>query len=545
MYKSFLKFTLLFMRYKSINAVHQFLFYLRKLPLIGKRIPTSVHRLSEMHSLVTLFGLLIGFSKQLFNKLLYFGVYFVAPVIALQDANSNNQNILHTITWLFIGLNLIAVGPIKSATQADGELIDYELLLIFRVPAKRYYILKILSGILIPTFFFSLIGLVAFHIFQLPLLALVSLLFSYICMRVVHEAIGALMFKYGKAATGSWKQVVIRKLPFMLSGPLVIILGFFLNFNFGRFNQSIYFILPIVTFVLAIMSFIVLKNYDFNLLKRKQLDVHRFLENKAALSGGLNLQTNIVKKEQYEDQVPEEKLRGKTGLSYAHALFFNRFRKVLQRPMLIQFIIIFLLGALLILLSLVTGFRIPRGSLRITDLYPALFIVTYFYTSLGDRYTKLLFANMDINLLPYSFYRRKEIVLEGLRIRSLYLALLNLPTLITVSAWIVILGFLHIPDQKFGILFFLLAFWLQTMFFNIYYLILYYAFQPYDENMKVKSLPIQISNAVIYLLTFSLFYIDHVPLEIYYIIMGLQLLFLIVSLFLVGKLAPKNFRLKQ
>ena len=51
--------------------------------------------------------------------------------------------------------------------------------------------------------------------------------------------------------------------------------------------------------------------------------MHRFLENKAALSGGLNLQTNIVKKEQYEDQVPEEKLRGKTGLSYAHALFFN------------------------------------------------------------------------------------------------------------------------------------------------------------------------------------------------------------------------------
>jgi hypothetical protein len=176
---------------------------------------------------------------------------------------------------------------------------------------------------------------------------------------------------------------------------------------------------------------------------------------------------------------------------------------------------------------------------------PIIFYLSAIVFSFGRNFTSLIFANMDRNLLPYSFYRRSDLVREGLKIRFLYLAKLTAPIILVLVIGLGGWAFLFIPEQGPDILIVLGTIVVETIFFNFYYLVTYYLFQPYNSNMQVKSLPMQLANFAIYFVTMFLYINADLPLMIYLAVAGLELVFILVSIPLVIRLAPKNFRLRQ
>lgn len=546
MTKAYLKSMGHYWRYISIQRVHRFIYYLRKLPLIGKHIPYSLHQVSQANAFFTILALIVGFFKQIFHKTLYFGLFYFFPLMAAETLPREELGLY--LYGIFLGLNLIVPISLQTISMAKPEREYYEMLLIFKENPKHFYILKMFLPLLINICFFMLIGLISFSLLELSIAHLFFLLLSYILLRISSEALGCLIREKTDFLESKYQNWLF-KLPVALAGLIVAYLPFILMKPYPLTSLSLA-LLCLIAALLAVPSFLYLRNYNFHILKRKSLDIQGFVANMNAVQdNSMVLNQFIVKKNAYTDQVPEKVTQDKSGLVYAHALFFYRFKKMFTRPVLIRFLIC--LGAMLILLiaSLILRnkdfFRDGLANFQIIKLMPAIFYLSAVVLSFGRNFTSLIFANMDRNLLPYNFYRRSDLVREGLRIRFLYLAKLTAPIILVLVIGLGVWSFLFIPDQGADILIVLGTIIIETIFFNFYYLVTYYLFQPYNANMQIKSVPMQLSNLAIYIMTMVLYMNKDLPLMIYLIVAGLELAFIMVSVPLLIHLSPKNFRLRQ
>lgn len=530
-------------RYQSIQSIHRFIYYLRKLPLVGKHIPSSLHNLSQVHVLVSLFGLFSGILKNVLSKVYYFAVFFSPIFFFLKDRP--NISVLSAITCIFLGLNVIGQGPYKAITGTNADRLDYELLLLFKFPVNAYYHSKIANAFISTIPSFLLIGLIVFLFKGLNIAVLFILLTVYALNKITHEAIGAYIHKNTKLFTGKYSRYI-----YVIVLTLLMLAIAYVPLTLPIINQdfslAFYLILLLISLILAIVSFLYLRTFDFNHIKNGQLDIANYLSNSASIEKkDTLLKAYTIKDSQYTEEIPAKLVDGKNGLAYAHAIFFARFKKIFFRPILIIFLITVGAGLLLIILSLLLREEIAFEGTTPIALVPAVIMYTYFVGSFGQSYTAKIFANMDKNLLLYNFYRKPALIFEGLKIRSLHLLKLNLPSMLVVSIYIIILGRINFPDYPFEVFLLLLVYIFEMIFFNFYSLILYYAFQPYDQSMQIKSLPVQISNIVVSLVSVALFNIHDVSINVYFVIMAVQAVALIVFTSLLTKLAPKNFRLKN
>lgn len=546
MTKAYLKSMGHYWRYLSIQRIHRFIYYLRKLPLIGKHLPYSLHQISQANALFTILALIIGFFKQILHKAFYFGLFFFFPLTAAETLPRAELGLY--LYGIFIGLHLIVPISLQTVSMAKPEREYYEMLLIFKEDPKRFYMLKMFLPLLINVCFFMVFGLISFAFMGLPIGHLFLLLLSYVLVRLVSEALGCLIREKTDFLESKYQNWLF-KFPVALLGLVVAYLPFIIMKPYPLTTLSLA-ILCLIAALLAVPSILYLKDYDFHILKRKSLDIQGFIANMNAIEdNSAVLNQFIVKKNAYTDHVPEKVTEGKSGLAYAHALFFYRFKKMFTRPVLIRFFVC--LGAVLILLvvSLILqnreSFREGLAQFQIIKMMPIIFYLSAIVFSFGRNFTSLIFANMDRNLLPYSFYRRSDLVREGLRIRFLYLAKLTAPIILVLVIGLGGWAFLFIPEQGPDILIVLGTIVVETIFFNFYYLVTYYLFQPYNSNMQVKSLPMQLANFAIYFVTMFLYINADLPLMIYLAVAGLELVFILVSIPLVIRLAPKNFRLRQ
>lgn len=170
---------------------------------------------------------------------------------------------------------------------------------------------------------------------------------------------------------------------------------------------------------------------------------------------------------------------------YLSKAFFRRFRSVFSNQRRQIFLLSVSLGAL-------CGYLIRIGVLPVTetdilDYTPMLLTFVTGTMLFGRRFTELCFRYVDMPLL-YHRVCNKEYLKKSLWRRYAFLARHSLVALSGVVSFILLVLFISgIRVPAASLVFLLIAVELFMLFNELYYLLLYYLFQPYTTDISVKS----------------------------------------------------------
>ncbi|MFT8845017.1 MAG: ABC transporter ATP-binding protein [Schleiferilactobacillus harbinensis] len=175
-----------------------------------------------------------------------------------------------------------------------------------------------------------------------------------------------------------------------------------------------------------------------------------------------------------------------TGSNYLNALLFTRYRKQLRHKLAIRAGLVALAGiAVLAAFKLFSNGRLPVKDL--TEVYGFLFFIMYL-ASFGRPIVQMLFVNCDAAMLYYPFYRQRRTILAGFFYRFWRTFLLN--SGIGALMFVLFLGlYLVTPDVPPITFYLVLALELLglVLFFSFHELFMYYLLQPFTADMNVVS----------------------------------------------------------
>jgi hypothetical protein len=253
----------------------------------------------------------------------------------------------------------------------------------------------------------------------------------------------------------------------------------------------------------------------------------------------------IREKEFSETDLKSNKYENKRGYAFLNALFFERHRRLLIRPVLIRLgIVAVIFLAVVVGLNLFPGFAEKLDGSSIDNALPGFVLVMYF-ASIGDQVCKAMFYNCDISLLRYSFYRNKEAVLLNFRIRLLRITGLNFIIAAAISAAVVGLAIIAgVSWPPANMLFFVLSILFLSLFFSVHYLFLYYVFQPYTAELGMKNPFFGVINTAVYAVCFLCLQIKSAPSYFALIVLSSTFVYIAAALIIVYQYAPQTFRVK-
>lgn len=145
--------------------------------------------------------------------------------------------------------------------------------------------------------------------------------------------------------------------------------------------------------------------------------------------------------------------------------------------------------------------------------------------------------------MQYGFYRRPKDLLEMFRLRVKKLLLWNgIPFLLSII-WLVLMKFIYSADTIYTLIVSLqiAALWL---FFSVHTLFIYYIFQPYNDHYEMKHPIYKVIDFIVYVICFVPFHLRLSGKWIAPFFITVAVIYSIVALILVYRLAPKTFKVR-
>lgn len=529
---------------RAANGANGFIYFLRRLPLVGKFIPESLYAIGALKTGITLAVNIFMQVVYLFTKLLYLLGMVLLPAELLQtgDINFNWGNLLpayvHILFWLSCFIPMFTDCRALKATKEK-----YICIKLMRAPPKAY---------LLFTLPFDL-GL--FFVLFLPALLLTTALaggslrqgfglwFVLLAFRILGEAFQLWWFKKRGAAffrKGKWAFATIglglaaAYLPIALGWPLPAL--------------SILLSIPgllVSGGVFALSTWYVFWGYGYWQQAIPRNVRAEYVQPQAAATRQAAF-ADVQMREEDLSSTPQQsrRIQRKTGYAYFNALFFTRHRRQLWRPVLIRLAIVgtVALAGVLALQLLPSSFGGFIGT--IPSFLPAFVFIMY-AASIGQKACRAMFFNCDISLLRYAFYREPRVILRNFNIRLRYVAGYNLciaGAICVASILLTALAGQAVFTPQIAI--FCVSVLLLSIFFSVHHLFLYYVFQPYTTELDIKNPFYRLINTAIYLLCFTCLQIQTAGIWFAVGVLGFTLLYIGVALLLVRLFSPKYFRVK-
>jgi hypothetical protein len=245
-----------------------------------------------------------------------------------------------------------------------------------------------------------------------------------------------------------------------------------------------------------------------------------------------------------KDKIIDNKiLEKKQGYDLFNTIFFERHKQILLRSAKKYSLIIIGVYALCIYLML-THSNYNNSIAELIHLKLAIFVIVMFFVNRGAIITRAMFYNCDHAMLSYNFYRNQKVILELFKKRLLIVTKVNLLPAITIGVGNTIL--MVISKNTYSIQTLITSFLFiicLSILFSIHYLVIYYLLQPFNKNMKASKISYTIVTLITYLLTYSIsdIILPSETLSIFGILF--VIIYIIIALPLVYKIAPKTFKL--
>ncbi|MFM0879249.1 hypothetical protein [Streptococcus suis] len=527
-------------KYNLHRTVNGFFYYLRKLPLVGKKIPESIFKSYGFKS--GLFWVLHIFSipsrflvKGLWLALNFYFASFWMNILASEELTF--WNILPG-TWLLgFAIWMVFVGyAYRFGTGFEPFIAKSEREFMQNFGLSQSSFLQ--SQLFVEPIITSLFYLPALLIFSslsgnwlyLPLGLLTIPAGSF-----TGQALNRALFNRGVLARrNSWQYWVILGTGLAAIASLILF----------RNHLSPIFLLPVLVCQVLLIWF----SYKYLKQQTNHLDyLYYCMDQSLQMDKKLFELTkgNEYTRQGLQMQAKLSTEKGKdlshlSGMTYLNALLFDRYKKVLYKKVRNWVL------SLVVILVALEAFRYYLEPFELTDAVllrclPFSFMIMYVASS-GKVVAQMVFVNCDISMLHYPFYREAKTIIAGFNYRFLQICKLNL--IFASSLFLTIMALGRFAFSLETILLTALLLISLTALFSFHDLFIYYILQPFTKDMDV-------SNPLYKFLSGALYWVAYLNTQLdlgshtYILLVSLAMItYVSIGYWILLKKAPQTFRLK-
>lgn len=512
---------------KNTYRVNTIIYSIKQFPIIKKLLPNSLYKSKCLKAFGNIISILIEIGSIFIGKLLY----ILLMIVSLLTLFKTNQ----VDTFLHIFIFLTICGGLMNTFMFNPSKDKYYALVIMNMDAKSYTlsnyyyaILKVLIGFLPFTLIFGLeVDLPLWICLILPVfIGFVKIIISNLCL---------LDFK----KTGKVRNENIPTKVVWVGVSVLLLLAYGLPYMGFVISQSLFLIFFIIVLVTGIYSLIKINNFkEYSKIYKKILtNDNVYIANKE--SSTKSLKENVSKQIIYNNITSDKK-----GFAYFHDLFVKRHQKILTNSARKQMIIIMII----LIIAIVAIFVKPEISKQVNSIllmYLPYFVFVMYLLNRGTVVTQAMFMNCDHSMLTYRIYRTPKVILGVFKERLKTLILINLMPALIIALGLPLLLFLTGgTDNILNYIVLFVSIIAMSIFFSVHYLVMYYLLQPYNVNTEMKSSTYSVVQTLTYIVCY---YMIEFKLQTIYFGIAMSLfciIYSIVSLVLVYRLAPKTFKLR-
>ncbi len=527
-------------KYNLFRGVNGFFYYLRRLPLLGKKIPATIFKAYDFKSGLFFVLHFLTIPSRLFVKGIWLAIYFGIATFVVNLLQKNSAPLHHQETVWLLGFTswMIFVGYGYRFSKGFEPFIakaDREFMQNFDLSHSSF----LQSQLFVEPILTSL--------YYLPAL----LVYCFSTGEWIYFPVGLLTIPAGHFAGHATnrllfnRRILVRQNSWQSWGIMIsafLILG--LLFFFKNQLSSKFLLLA-----LACQPFLIWAGYRYLKKQTNHLD---YLQH--CMDESLQMDKKIAELTKGNDYTRQglqmqDKLsldKGKdlshlSGMTYLNALLFDRYHSILFKKL--RFRLVLLLAILLSLEAIIWFFK-ADFKIANTDYIAALpfaFMIMY-VASMGKAVAQMVFVNCDISMLHYPFYSEPKTIIAGFNYRFAQTAKWNACFSGSLLLSLLILTRASLPLSSYLLTALLLT--SLTALFSFHDLFIYYILQPFTKDMEVV-------NPVYRFLSGALYWIAYLNTQLrissqtYILLVSLGMIaYVAIGYWLLLKKAPKTFRLK-
>ena len=529
-----------------VQQVNVLLYYVRKLPLVGEKIPYRLYGETDIKKAIGIIPVVFSVIGAFVGTFLYFLLMIKLPANWIQGFWQKEGLFVDqkaVMVYLFLIFSFLPGSFLVSNLMTEGAKKDYVLLHVMRIPAAQHYRSKmVLKGVKDTICF--LVPLLWFGFRAESVLFVVSLFFT----RYIGHA--GILQHYRHSETKG-KKVFWKSLgrTFLVFG-IILALGYGVAAAVPRLFFDRYVMAEVVVFLslalVGMFCFPKVWNYGgYTIFAKKMVSRKDFLEQDDAVKEARAADVQIQDKDISKEELRSRKYEEKEGYDYLNAIFFERHKRIVSRAVKSRIIIILAVGLIGAVALLFVGEEMKQKTFEVmTQMMPVMVFVMYL-ESTGGRICKAMFFNCDISLLKYGYYREADTILKNFKIRLRKLLMLDaVPAAIIcgmILLWTLLCGEIL---SVWKVIPLMAGSLLLSAFFCLFHLFMYYITQPYTEEKTVKSPIFSVVNALVYFGCYLCLQIQTGSWLFTLGVLAVTIIFIPLSYFCVFRFAPKTFKIR-
>ena len=516
------------------SRVNKFWYMLRKIPLIGKKIPAGVYEADGWKRFARIYTAIREVFGKFFGAAFYLAAFIGGPafLIGYVIREGGVPDAVRCAQWVFLFMTVS--GALIYTDVFDASEEKYYAIILMRVKPKESALSTLVFMLIsrgLPMALFLTGAALLFPDRFSPLSAVCAAVF-WLSAKVIGAA-GSLKLTLLPDENKNGPRVKTA----ILLGSLACAVGLpFLGVPAPAWLWPVLAGVSLAAGVFCLRYLLRCEEYAAaykQILKREAC----FPEATDASS----LQAESVEKSIGQTEENRSAFHGIAGL---HKLFVKRHRKILwKRSLILAGILAVLAAALLAFVAFAKPENLPLSRILMT--LPFLM----YLINQGQNVAATLFINCDQALLRYGFFRKRRVILSLFGYRLASLTLMNLLPAAVVAVALPGVQVLSggQPDARM-LAFTALCPLAMSLFFSVHRLSMYYLLQPYTDTRQIRSPLYKAVDTITYAV--CLFFLntgDDVSVSAESLGTGylvFSLAYVAIALVLVWWRAPKTFRVR-
>ena len=578
MFKEFRKILVKVLHLRSIIGYNSLVFALKKTPLIGKILPDRLYSTTFLKIIYWIFHVIREVFALFFTKMAGLGLVYLAAlaITALYDTGKMLGYMPFGQTFglfsLFLFLIYAFLGVVLNTKIFEKTTEKDYLVFMIRMNAKKlnstlfaYDLARMFIGYLLTGLIPAVFGVPVWCWLGIPFLAVFIKLFSagFLAFRYKHKS------RKHKPLRGTPAGDALKLILIIVPFPLL----FFVVVRGDYVPLSVLLMISAVMIIAGIWGLFELIASS-PVLHRKALHDGFIIEKESVRAAKAN--TRQFKRIKVNGTVKSDK----KGFEYLNAVFVKRHFKMLAvKPIVCTAIILAMI--VFITLEFIYGYYLRAGSdncikmvltnlanlvmfkgyedplkpngidsdfLFIRDMIKTHLLVFLIPIAISDnsfKSTQAMYINCDNSLMTFSFFKQRKMIIKLFDIRLKQLIKFNiLPAIVLAAGSNLILFATGGQDYPFQYLMTFVVLIGLSISYSMYWLSIYYLFQPYTTTVSVKSGAYNAAYIIFSILASVIVWIG-VPSQILAAIMAVYTAgFVFFMRRLVFKKAPKTWKVK-
>lgn len=514
-------------RLRNTYKTNSIIYALKTIPLVNKLLPNTLYANPGLKAFANIISILFEIGSVFLGKILYL-LLMVVGALKLMDAASPDA-FVHVFFFLSLA------GGLTNTHVFNPTKDKYYAMFLMRMNAWEYTLSNYLYFLLKMAVGFLPFSLLFGRAMGVETVVCLVMPFFVCGVKLIIAAITLYDCRDGEKVRNENLPSVI-----IWSGTALLMVAAYLPPFLGyTMNQTLFLALCGVTIAAGALCF----SYVWQF--KKYRTVYR------TLLTSNNLVMNTVSSAQVKQKAYHKKIEAdlsqtsnKSGYAYFNELFMKRHSKMLTRAA--KKIALVLAGV--VAAAILTCFYLPGIMPIINTLllsYLPYSLLIMYFVNRGRAITEAMFMNCDHSMLTYRVYRQPKAILSLFTERLKYVSAINLlPASVMALGLPLLLYVSGGTANPMNYLIFVISIPVMSVFFSVHTLVLYYLLQPYNAKMETKNPVYMILDMVTYYICF--FSAGKVASTLAFGV-GVTIfcvLYVIIGLVLVYRLAPKTFKLR-